>query len=236
MGKIIFFSGVGLDAPSGIKTFRDANGLWNTHKIEDVCSIRTWMRNYDIVHDFYNERRTELQNVEPNSAHKILKEIQDQLGVENVIHLTMNVSDLLDRVGVNNIKLHGNLREITCPRCFYTYDIGYTEYNLDEKCKNCNGFRALKPNIVFFGEQASNYEHLYDIVRRIKEDDIVVVIGTMGNVINVEHLFGKRKCYKILCNMEKSPYILDGYFDEVYYESIETAMPKIKESINKLMN
>lgn len=232
MGKIIFFSGAGLDAPSGIRTFRDANGLWNDHKIEDVCTESTWIKNYDLVHDFYNERRRQLKEVEPNIAHKVLKEIQDEYN--DVIHLTMNVSDLLDREGVDNIKLHGNLREIICPKCFHKFDIGYEAYNLESKCENCNGYKALKPNIVFFGGEAPNYMKLYNVVENIQKDDIVVVIGTMGNVVDVQSLFGMKNCYKILCNMEKSEYILDGCFNEVYYESIETAILKIRDSIKKI--
>ena len=72
--KIIIFSGAGLDAPSGVRTFRDADGLWNEHKIEDVCTQSTWKRNFDLVHEFYNQRRTDLKGTEINHAHKVIKE------------------------------------------------------------------------------------------------------------------------------------------------------------------
>ena len=80
MKKIIIFSGAGLSAESGISTFRDANGLWENHKIEDVCDENTWRDNFDLVHNFYNERRKQLQEVEPNEAHKTIKRLYDRFG------------------------------------------------------------------------------------------------------------------------------------------------------------
>jgi len=70
--KIIIFSGAGLDAPSGIQTFRGTDGLWNNHKIEDICDERTWKKNFQKVHNFYNERRVQLKDVKPNEAHKVV--------------------------------------------------------------------------------------------------------------------------------------------------------------------
>lgn len=230
MSKIIIFSGAGLDAPSGIRTFRDSNGLWNEHKIDDVCNERTWINNYELVHEFYNERRKDLKNVSPNKAHKVLKEIEQEF--DNVINITMNVSDLLDRENISNTKLHGDLTKMECSKCGHIFDIGYEMYDKERKCPKCNGYRTVKPHIVFFGGQAPNYKVLYEVFGEpFTEDDIIIVIGTLGNVVPIQSLIRYKDCKKILCNMEKSMYLSEEFFDEVYYESIETAIPKIKDFI-----
>jgi len=127
--KIVIFSGAGLDAPSGIRTFRDANGLWNEHKIEDVCSESSWKKNFNLVHSFYNQRRTDLKNVEPNHAHKVIKRITDKYGKDTVLNVTMNVSDLQERVDLECLHVHGELTKMQCEACGNNWDIGYNEFN-----------------------------------------------------------------------------------------------------------
>jgi len=235
--KIIIFSGAGLDAPSGIKTFRDADGLWNEHKIEDVCTQSTWKENYELVHEFYNNRRTELKKVEPNHAHKVIKEIIDKYGKENVINVTMNISDLLERSGVECLHIHGELTKMECEYCNTTWDIGYNKFNIKEdKCPGCFTYRGVKPKVVFFGGPASMYSYMNRAFEHtLDKDTIVIVIGTQGNVVDIERKLINTPCKKILCNMQSSPYINEKKigFDKVYYESIETAIDKIKGDIDE---
>lgn len=265
MGKIIVFSGAGLSAESGISTFRDANGLWENHKIEEICNHNLFTKNMEKVKKriergiinretdkaylniqkvfkFYNERRVQLGKVEPNKIHKELAKLEEK---HEVIHLTQNVDDLLERAGCTNvIHLHGNLKQIKCLKCkesidlmgfkdCTTYNVNYDEVNFEEfRCKNCNSF-VVKPDIVFFGEIALNYFVMKKVFREIKPEDVILVIGTMGNVINISSLVSFYYGYKILNNLEKSPYIKEEYFNNVFYgkgtEKIEDIITTIED-------
>jgi len=234
--KIVIFSGAGLDAPSGIRTFRDSNGLWNEHKIEDVCTQSTWKKNFELVHDFYNQRRMELANVKPNHAHKVIKEICD-LYPGDVINVTMNVSDLQEMAGVECLHVHGELTKMECEACGDKWEIGYEAWNTEtDRCPKCNSKKGVRPSIVFFGGQAPMYSYLWRAMEHtMNPDSIVIIIGTQGNVVSVEDNLIGTPCKKILCNMEASADInvKKCKFDKVYYESIETAIDKIKEDIKE---
>src|ERR1017187_8933332 len=105
--KIVIFSGAGLDAESGVETFRSKNGLWNNHRIEDVATPEGWKKDRKKVLDFYNERRKQMPDVKPNAAHEALAKLEERF---DVINITQNVSDLLERGGSKNIiHLHGEL-------------------------------------------------------------------------------------------------------------------------------
>jgi NAD-dependent deacetylase len=236
--KIIIFSGAGLDAPSGIKTFRDSHGLWNKNKIDDVCNINTWKKNFSLVHDFYNERRKELQNSKPNIAHKEIVKIINKYGKENVINITMNISDFFERLNTEVLYLHGELRKMECFSCGNNWDINYSEFNIKtNRCPKCNSLKGVKPKVVFFGEPARLYTYMYRAFEAINNPEtIVIIIGTTGTVINVNNLIYGNKCKTILCNMDSSLDIDENKFDYVFLESIETGIFKIKKIIEKYYN
>ena len=102
MKKIVFLTGAGISAESGIKTFRDSDGLWENHRVEDVASIEGWYRNPKLVIDFYNERRRQLETVKPNRAHEIIAELEEHFDVTVV---TQNVDNLHERAGSSNISI-----------------------------------------------------------------------------------------------------------------------------------
>ena len=233
--KIIFFSGAGISAPSGISTFRDSNGLWENHNVDQICNEFTWKNNFELVHKFYNERRVQLNSVEPNIAHKIIADISHEFGAESVFNLTQNVDDLFERAGVDAIHLHGFLPSLKCEACGHGWDIGYTEFDVSkDRCPKCNSLRGSRPDIVFFGGQAPNYAELYRALDfTMHKDSIIVVIGTMGNVVAINDLIKNSPCKKILCNMESSKYIDESIFDKVYLESIESAIFKIEKDIRE---
>lgn len=107
--KIVVLSGAGLDAESGIQTFRASDGLWNNHKVEDVATPFCWLKNPELVLQFYNERRKQLATVEPNEAHKQLARLEEKY---DVTHITQNISDLLERAGSKKIlHIHGQLTQ-----------------------------------------------------------------------------------------------------------------------------
>lgn len=231
--KIIIFSGAGISAQSGIKTFRDSDGLWEKHRIEDVCNQSTWIQNYELVHKFYNQRRLQLAEVKPNLAHEIIAEIQNDYPEECII-ITQNVDDLFERAGCKNvIHVHGELTKMECQSCFEIYEIGYKEHTKDDKCPKCSS-QNIKPYIVFFGGQAPKYMEMYQAFEHLQnEDSIAVVIGTLGNVVQINANLELMECYKILNNLEESPYIDDTQFDKVYYEDATSASEKIQADINE---
>lgn len=180
MGKLLVCSGAGLSAESGITTFRDSGGLWEQHKIEDVCTLETWLENYIKVHEFYNGRRQQLAEVEPNAAHIAIAEASTQIGVINV---TTNVDDLLERAGcVDVVHLHGELTRIikgyTSPND-EGEDIGYTA--IDDK--TLNDYYPVKPDVIFFGEYAPKYEEWNNIICDLTGDDVVIVVGSSEQVV-----------------------------------------------------
>ncbi|MDQ8750748.1 SIR2 family NAD-dependent protein deacylase [Elizabethkingia miricola] len=170
MKKIVILSGAGISAESGIKTFRDSNGLWENHKIEDVASPEGFARNPELVLEFYNLRRRQLSEVNPNEAHHILAELQKDFDVHII---TQNVDDLHERAGSKNIiHLHGELkkvRPVNDEESIVPWEGDLNLGDLDE-----NGIQ-LRPHIVWFGEMVPEIENAATIASTA---DILLVIGT----------------------------------------------------------
>jgi len=232
--KIIFFSGAGISAESGISTFREADGLWENHKIEDVCSEQTWQTNFELVHEFYNQRRVQLGTVKPNEAHKMVSRIQKKYPSDTII-ITQNVDNLFEQAGCSDVlHVHGELTKMDCKSCGYIWEIGYKEFKPNEDvCPKCAS-EFVKPYIVFFGGAAPKYQ---DMALAFDDADngnsIIVVIGTMGNVVAIENILLYSDAKKVLNNLESSAYIHDGIFNEVYYEEAMKASLKIEKYIEE---
>ena len=227
--KILIYSGAGLSAESGIRTFRDSNGLWHEHKIEEVCDYRTWFKNYELVHNFYNSRRIELANVKPNAAHNMIAQIQNEFGVENCINVTTNVDNLLERAGVKNvIHLHGNLTELKNIETNEIINIGYDKFKTDLNNK------IWKPNVVFFNEYCPEYDNL-DYNKFLMEDgDIVVTVGMSFVVVNAYKIFSNFiKTHKININLDLETN--NGYnFDKCINKKASEGMIELKKIIDEL--
>ncbi len=150
MAKVIILSGAGISAESGISTFRDGGGLWEKHKIEDVCYAGCLEKNRKLTVDFYDSRSIESKDKEPNHAHKVIANLKNRYK-NNIAVITQNVDDMFEKAGCNEVlHLHGFLRELICESCKNIVDIAYekhdTKYETCPKCQN-----KLRPNIVFFG-------------------------------------------------------------------------------------
>lgn len=239
MGNILIVSGAGLSAESGIPTFRDANGLWENHRVEEVANFLTWEENYDLVHRFYNQRRVDLGTVQPNDAHAIYARLASLLPVR---HFTQNIDDLLERAGHPTtqddtsplIHLHGYLTEMVCGCCAQRWNIGYSPYDVAvNPCPNGCGNVMVKPNVVFFHERAPQYANMTKAVRDLTEDDIVVVVGTMGEVLPINSMFFDAPGFKILNNLEANKNIDDSLFDKVFYQPATEAAPLILDIIQE---
>lgn len=175
MKKIVVLSGAGVSAESGISTFRDSNGLWENYNVEDVASIDGWYRNPELMIDFYNARRRELEHCQPNDAHKIIAELEQQY---EVVVVTQNVDNLHERGGSSHvIHLHGELTKACSERgkrC--VEDIGYRDIKYGEKAADGG---ILRPFIVWFGESVPLLE---DAAAHVQTADILIIIGTSLNV------------------------------------------------------
>lgn len=171
--KLVVSTGAGISAESGIKTFRDADGLWENYPVMQVASADGFHRNPALIHKFYNERRKQLINAQPNSAHIALAELENDY---DVYVITQNVDDLHERAGSHNVlHLHGELmkiRSIKHPEYTETLDIEHLETTPETRGKNGD---LMRPHIVFFQEPVPNIEKAVEIARKA---DIFVVIGT----------------------------------------------------------
>ena len=193
--KIVVFSGAGLDRESGILTFRDCkDGLWNNYKIDEVATPEGWNKDKSKVLDFYNQRRRELPNVIPNEAHRALLRLEEDY---EVVHITQNVSDLLERAGCSNVyHLHG---ELTKARTSFgmnnpmlvmsqkAINIKYNDINLGDVDEDGN---QLRPHIVWFGEYPFHVEKAYQAFRNA---DIILVVGTSLNITYTISFFNELK-------------------------------------------
>ena len=170
MKKLVVLSGAGISAESGIKTFRDADGLWEGHDIMEVASPIGFVKNPELVLDFYNKRRKQLLEVQPNQAHSILAELQNEFDVHII---TQNVDDLHERAGSKNvIHLHGELLKV---RSVYNDQI-ILDWKRDLNLGDVDQFdNQLRPHIVWFGEAVPAVDKALEIV---EQADILLVIGT----------------------------------------------------------
>jgi len=168
--KLVVLSGAGISAESGISTFRDAGGLWEGHDVMDVASPEGWRKNPALVLDFYNKRRKQLFEVQPNKAHFITAELETDF---DVTVITQNVDDLHERAGSTNVlHLHGELLKA---RSIYNEDdiIAITgDINLGDL--HTDGYQ-LRPHIVWFGEAVPA---IADAMAIVEQADYVIVIGT----------------------------------------------------------
>ena len=171
---IVVLTGAGISAESGIKTFRDADGLWEGHDVMDVATPEGFKKNPNLVLDFYNQRRKQLFEVKPNKAHLDLAALEDNY---NVSIITQNVDDLHERAGSSNvIHLHGELLKVRST--FNETDIleWKTDLFLGDLCKNGH---QLRPHIVWFGEEVPMIEKAVEICETA---DILAIIGTSMQV------------------------------------------------------
>ena len=174
MSRIIVLTGAGISAESGIRTFRDAGGLWEGHKVEDVATPEAWHRQPEVVLTFYNERRKQLPDVLPNEAHLALAGLENK---HEVVIITQNVDDLHERAGSTHvIHLHGELlkaRSSVHEELVYEWK---KEIHLGDKCEK--GYQ-LRPHIVWFGEMVPMLEKAID---EISDAAIVLVVGSSMQV------------------------------------------------------
>jgi NAD-dependent deacetylase len=169
--KLVVLTGAGISAESGMKTFRDNDGLWEEHDVMEVASIEGWHKNPELVLDFYNQRRRQLETVQPNKAHTILAELEEYF---DVLVITQNVDNLHERAGSTNVlHLHGELTKVRSVRDeTRVFDIGYKDIALGQTGEDGS---QLRPHIVWFGEAVPL---IMEAERQVRSADIFAVVGS----------------------------------------------------------
>ncbi|MFV5688263.1 SIR2 family NAD-dependent protein deacylase [Flavobacterium sp. ZT3R25] len=168
--KLVVLTGAGISAESGIKTFRDSNGLWEGHNVMDVATPEGWHKNSALVLEFYNQRRKQLKEVEPNLGHQILAELEHEF---DVYIITQNVDDLHERAGSSNVlHLHGELLKVRSSKnpnyiLDWQEDLNFGDFD--------NNQNQLRPHIVWFGEEVPALDEAIAITQKA---DYFAVIGT----------------------------------------------------------
>ncbi len=174
MKKIVVLTGAGISAESGLKTFRDSDGLWEGHDVTEVATFEGFVKNPALVLDFYNQRRRQLKTVAPNAAHKALARLESKF---KVVIITQNVDDLHERGGSSHIiHLHGELLKAQGVR--FTNDVFEIQDDILLGDKSPKGDQ-LRPAIVWFGEAVPKIE---DAITEIQDADYVIVIGSSMQV------------------------------------------------------
>lgn len=223
MKKIVVLTGAGISAESGIPTFRDAGGLWEGHRVEDVATPEGWEANRELVLEFYNQRRKKALEVKPNKGHEILAELEKHFDVTVV---TQNVDNLHERAGSTKVlHLHGSLfesRSTLDPSLVYSIE-GW-ELKLGDKCERGS---QLRPNIVWFGEMVPMMEVAAGIAA---EADIFVVAGTSMVVYPaaglIDYVRPEVAKYVIDPNKPQLTYIRNVQF---FTEKASTGMVKLRD-------
>lgn len=229
--NIVFLTGAGISAESGLSTFRSENGLWNNHKIEDVATIEGYYRNKDYVHTFYNEMRPQLDNAIPNSAHLSITKLQQNYPAKVSI-VTQNVDTLHEKAGNDNVyHIHGQINQIVCMNCGHIFE-SWSDCSSKDRCKKCEVFGHLKPNIVFFGE---NLLYMDKVDNLLKTCDLFISVGTSGVVypaagfVQICKMYGA-DTYEF--NMEETSN--NYYFDKHIFGPAGTTLPQfIDELLSK---
>lgn len=225
MKKLVIFTGAGMSAESGIKTFRDSNGLWEEYNVSEVATPEAWLRNPALVNEFYNKRRKQVLEAEPNPAHYALVELERHYKVQVI---TQNIDDLHERAGSKNVlHLHGEIKKArSTANPDLIYDIKGWQLKLGQKCELGS---PLRPHIVWFGEAVPNMAAACEI---IKQAEILIVIGTSLNVYPAAGLVfhAEDKCKKYLVDPGEVK-ITDIENLKIFKEKAGTGVSKVVEEL-----
>jgi NAD-dependent deacetylase len=227
--KLVIFSGAGVSSESGISTFRDSDGLWEKYNIKDVATPGAWQRNPDLVTDFYNQRRKQIIDTEPNEAHRIIAELEKKY---EVVVITQNIDDLHERAGSSNVMhLHGNIRfakssGLNQEKAYYPID----GWKLDPH-NLCPGGYRLRPHVVWFGEDVPMYEKA---IKEIQTAEVFIVIGTSLQVYPAAGLihYASKNAEKWIID----PNVTAFSFPNTFNKMDKTASEGMKYILNRLIN
>ncbi|MBT3358292.1 MAG: NAD-dependent protein deacylase [Rhodospirillales bacterium] len=203
---IVILTGAGISRESGLDTFRDADGIWASVRIEDVATPEAFARDPEGVHAFYNSRRRKLRegNVQPNTAHEALAKLESQWP-GTLLLVTQNVDNLHERAGSKNlIHMHGEHAKARCAHCGVTL-VWEGDMSLEDVCADCGQAGGMRPHVVWFGEMPLEMERIYAALETCA---LFISIGTSGNVYPaagfVQHARQTARAHTVELNLEPS--------------------------------
>jgi NAD-dependent deacetylase len=211
INNIVVLTGAGVSAESGLATFRGPDGLWEGHRVEDVCTPEAFRRDAALVHAFYDARRAKLGTVEPNAAHEALARLDAEWPGELLL-VTQNVDDLHERAGSTRLlHMHGELAKGWCLACDERF--GWTgEMGEGAVCLLCGTSGQVRPDIVWFGEMPYDLDRIDEALRNA---DLFVSIGTSGAVYPAAGFVQTaRYCGAQTLEMNLDPSLGSSFFDE----------------------
>lgn len=218
--NILVLTGAGISAESGIKTFRDANGLWENHRIDEVASPKGFERDPELVHRFYNARRVQMGLAKPNAAHIALARFErkfTETAGKTFRIVTQNVDDLHERAGSVFVHhMHGQLGQVRCIKTGTVFS-RVSDLSTADRCGCCNQPGSLRPHICWFGEVPFKLQDIYAWTR---ECDLFVAIGTSGHVWPANGLVDLATDYQaetVEINLKRT--VSASRFDHGYYGS-----------------
>ena len=226
--SIVVLTGAGISAESGIRTFRDTGGLWETHSIDEVATPQGFARNPQLVYDFYNQRRRQLLSGEtgPNAAHTTLARFEHEFDGSFLL-VTQNVDNLHERAGSENLlHMHGEMLKMRCQHSQLVFDIR-DDFSFDTECRCCKEPGNLRPHIVWFGEMPF---HMPDIIQALQRCDLFVAIGTSGHVYPASGFYETAKlsgAHTVELNLEST----GSAFDDARYGPATEVVPAFFEEI-----
>lgn len=226
--KIVVLTGAGISAESGLKTFRDSNGLWENHRVEDVATPEAFARDPDLVYRFYNLRRAQLAEVKPNAAHAALATLEEYFK-DNFLLVTQNVDDLHERAGSKRVlHMHGELKSAKCCKTHKSvrWLDDLTAMNF---CDCCSPQNSMRPDIVWFGEMPYFMDEIY---QALWQADVFISIGTSGNVYPAAGFVAEANTsntHTVEINLEPSS--VQSQFDEQHYGKAGQVLPEYVASL-----
>lgn len=222
--NIVVLTGAGISAESGLKTFRDNNGLWENHAVEEVATPEAFNRNPALVYRFYNERRAQLLSAEvsENAAHRAIAQLQ-QRWPHRVTVITQNVDNLHERAGSTDVlHMHGELLSARCCQSGLSFPV-FEDFDHTNLCQCCANPQPIRPDIVWFGEMP---KYMAQIEQRLYDADLFISIGTSGHVypaagfVQLANEFG---AHSIELNLEPSQ--VQSNFAQCYYGPATQIVP-----------
>lgn len=224
MKKLVVLTGAGISAESGISTFRDAGGLWEGHDVMEVASPQGFASNPELVLNFYNQRRAQLKEVEPNLAHYCIAGMERNF---NVHVITQNVDDLHERAGSSNvIHLHGELRKVRSSKFYNDQQYWEDDLYLGDLC---DAGSQLRPHIVWFGEEVPAMEQAIEITSKA---DVLLIVGTSLQVYPAAGLkdFAPQHCP--IYFVDPHPSLESSGRLKVIAEKASTGVQKVADLLN----
>lgn len=228
--NIVVLTGAGISAESGIRTFRDQDGLWESHHIEDVATPEGYRRDPALVQDFYNQRRQQLlsDTVAPNAAHQALAKLEQELDGKVTI-VTQNIDNLHEAAGTRNIiHMHGELLKAQCSQTGQAVN-WQGDISLDDHCHCCQMPAPMRPNVVWFGEMPIGMDRIHDV---LVEADLFISIGTSGAVYPAAgfvHEATMHGAHTIELNLEPSE--VEDEFAEKRYGPASVMVPELVDEL-----